>query len=356
MIIKSKSRSNKSFSQLYTYFCNETDAKLYSYNLFSNPYNKKAVVQEFEINSEFLQNSIGRNYLYHEILSISTNSLEAQQSQKALLELAHYYLKLRGENHLALMAMHTHKQHLHMHLMISANEIESSKRKRLSKKEFASIQKELEAYTTRHFSQLRTFHYQDFGSDKSKKTSKEQELYSRTKTSKKQSLKERFSDILHSSQNIQEFKTKLIEANISLYTRGKSDGIIFEDKKYRLSSLDLSTLYHEKLLEWEQKNIQKTDEKTNIQRVIEFIQKTLSESRSKQEFLQKLFSKHYEFYERKFDAEILIDNKWYTLNSLNFAREYHTKKRAWELDKDFKAKTAFRDKNQKIFDEYEQQV
>lgn len=355
MILKSKSRSNKSFSQLYSYFTKEKDTTLYGYNLYSNRFNKNDVVAEFEKNSEFLNRSLGKNFLYHEILSLGDNDLEYELQQKALIDLAYKYLELRANNHLVLMAIHKERNHLHMHIMISANEIYGTKRKRLSKSEFAKIQASLESFQNSHYQDLQTFHYQDISAHP-KQNSKEQELKSRGKISQKEQISNLFMEILNNSKNLQEFQTRLMEANIQVYTRGKNDGLIFEDKKYRFSTLNLSEIYHDTLFKWEQKNELEADKESQFVKAKEFIKDSMQKATTKKEFIEALYNENYEFYERQSDGEIYINSKWYTLNSLNLAREYHTKKRAWDRNKDFKNKTSFRDENQRNFEEYEQQV
>ncbi len=74
------------------------------------------------------------------------NDLSLEEQQKILYELTGDYLDLRAKDHPVFGTMHHDKEHLHMHLMISANEMEGSRRKRLSKQRLASIQKAIEAY------------------------------------------------------------------------------------------------------------------------------------------------------------------------------------------------------------------
>ena len=70
MIIKSLSRSTKSFEALYNYLTRDKESLLNCYNLYSNAYSKKDVVKEFLENAKYLKNSRGKNYLYHEIISL----------------------------------------------------------------------------------------------------------------------------------------------------------------------------------------------------------------------------------------------------------------------------------------------
>ncbi len=43
-------------------------------------------------NSEYLKNTRGKNYLYHELLSLEQNKLSLQEQKEILLDLANKYL------------------------------------------------------------------------------------------------------------------------------------------------------------------------------------------------------------------------------------------------------------------------
>jgi hypothetical protein len=162
MIIKSKSRSNKSFTSLYKYFTREQEFELFTHNLYSNAYNKDSVVKEFMDNSKEIDKAKGKNYLYHEFLSLEDNlNITDNRKKEILLDLSSKYIDLRAKDHLVLQSIHTDTKHTHIHLMISSNKISSNKRERLSKKEFAEIQKKVETYKNSKYPFLKTEHYQD---------------------------------------------------------------------------------------------------------------------------------------------------------------------------------------------------
>ena len=115
MIIKSMSRSSKSFASLYDYFCKDDDVILRGFNIFSNVYNKDEVIKEFLENAQYLKTARGKNYLYHEIISLKENDLNLDEQREILEDLALKYLSLRAENHLGLMALHSDKGHIHIH-------------------------------------------------------------------------------------------------------------------------------------------------------------------------------------------------------------------------------------------------
>jgi hypothetical protein len=246
MIIKSMSRSSTSFASLYDYLTRDSDSELDGHNLYSSPHDKKAIVDEFMKNADFLQRARGKNYLYHEIISLSKNNLPSQEQQKILQDLAQEYLSKRAGQHLAFTALHKDKEHMHIHLMISANEITGDKRIRFSKDSFASIQKELETYLNERYPQLNpTEHYQKSKADK-KTPRKEQEMKSRKKApSRKDELYETLRMVFEKATSEEYFKNTLKNRGIDFYIRGKTAGIVFEDKKYRLNTLGLQTEYNQ---------------------------------------------------------------------------------------------------------------
>lgn len=240
------SRSSTSFASLYDYLTRDSDFELDGYNLYSSPHDKKRIVDEFIKNADFLQRARGKNYLYHEIISLSKNNLSSQEQQKILQALAQEYLSKRAEQHLAFTALHKDKEHMHIHLMISANEITGDKRIRFSKDSFALIQKELESYLNERYPQLNpTEHYQKSKADK-KTPRKEQEMKSHSKkSSRKDELCETLRTIFEKATSEEYFKNTLKNRGIDFYIRGKTAGIVFEDKKYRLNTLGLQTEYNQ---------------------------------------------------------------------------------------------------------------
>lgn len=229
MIIKSLSRATKSFEGLYNYLTRDKNSILNTFNLYATPQQKEALIKEFLDNATHLKKAKGKNYLYHEIISLNPNNLPLQEQQHILTDLVSKYISLRAENHLTFTALHTDKDHLHIHLMISANELEGNKRVRLSKKEFSTIQKELEQYLNTTYPQLgKTTHYnKDLTQIKSKK-----EL-----------LKSTLDDLFNNSHSKEDFKTSAQHLKLEFYTRGKTIGVISEGKKYRLKTLGVLEMY-----------------------------------------------------------------------------------------------------------------
>ena len=268
MIIKSLSRATKSFEALYNYLTRDKNSKLNTFNLYSNPYQKQELIKEFLDNAKYLKNARGKNFLYHEIISLNKNNLSLQEQQNILSDLVTKYISLRARNHLTFTALHKDKEHIHIHLMISSNELMGTKRVRLSKKDFANIQKEIEQYTNSIYPQLgQTKHY-----NKDKKQFQ----------NKKENLKSSLNDLFENSTSKENFKSKTEELKIEFYTRGKNVGVIFENKKYRLKTLELLEFYENTI-----ERLNKINEKEKVnskenETKIEDRKKQMQELRAKQ--------------------------------------------------------------------------
>ena len=258
MIIKSISRSNKSFESLYTYLTRENEFSLDSFNLYSDPYNKQETTKEFLQNSHHLNNSRGKNYLYHEIISLNENNLSVTQQQEILKDLVQKYITLRAENHLVFSSCHTDKEHTHIHLMISANEIMGEKRVRLSKQEFSTIQKELEQYSNSIYPELGISQHYQKTKTLNKSKSKEQELKQRSKKlTKKEQVRDTLKELFSKAQSKTEFKKQIQDIKLEFYTRGETVGVIYNNKKYRLKNLGLEVEYNRMLNDFEIKENRK---------------------------------------------------------------------------------------------------
>jgi hypothetical protein len=261
MIIKSLSRATKSFEALYKYLTRDDDSLLNTHNLYSSPYQKEELIKEFLENASYLKRARGKNYLYHEIISLNKNNLSLKEQQKILTDLVSKYLSLRASEHLAFTALHKDKEHVHIHLMISSNEMMGQKRLRLSKKDFSNIQKELEQYVNSAYPQLgNSKHYQKGKSLAKSKNSQQQREQRTIQPSKKEIVQAHLKELFEMSESKEAFKNHMATVGIEFYTRGSTVGVIFKGKKYRLKTLGLIEDY-EKLLEKFEKEAQKESSK-----------------------------------------------------------------------------------------------
>lgn len=252
MIIKSMTRSSKTFSQLYDYLTRDKSNFSFSKNTYSNAKDKKNLIKEFIKNSEYLNDSRGKVFLYHELISLNPNTLSLDEQKKILLDLANKYLDIRAQNNLSFGVIHEDKNHIHLHLMISSNEIESDKRVRLSKKEFALIQKHLENYKNDRYSELEKSSFYQNEKDLSKEKQQEQEIkHKRNTKTTKDKIKEDLSKTFKTATSKTYLDNHLKSLNYEIYQRGQTIGIIYENKNYRLKTLGLEEQYLNMLKEFE---------------------------------------------------------------------------------------------------------
>lgn len=264
MIIKSMSRNTKSFTQLVEYLDKEAVLSRQSWNMYAG--NDKQIIREFLENSRHLENSRGKLYLYHEILSLEANNLSLDKQQEILQDLTNHYVKTRAKHHLAYSVIHNDTKHLHSHLVISANEVYGNKRVRLSKREFKSIQASLEEYKNMKYPELSQTRLYTKQKDISKSKQAEQEIkHKKSKVPTKEQIREDLEIIFNKSLNAKSLQNSLASKGYELYQRGKITGVIFEEKKYRLKTLGVDKTYSRAIKRHEQREIrqEKRDEFKN---------------------------------------------------------------------------------------------
>ena len=248
------SRKSKSFSGLYDYLTRDKSSFSFSRNTYSNSRDKKEFVDEFYKNARHLREARGKVFLYHEVISLEVNKLSPDRQKEILLDLADKYLYQRAEDHLAFGVIHEEKDNMHLHLMISANEIEGNKRVRLSKQEFSSIQKRLENYKNQKYKELsKSFMYTN-EKDLSKSKQNEQELKNRGASSIRDRIKEELLKTFQNATSLKYVENHLNSLGYEIYARGKSQGVKYKGKNYRLKTLGLDIEYKQLLKKLERVN------------------------------------------------------------------------------------------------------
>jgi hypothetical protein len=255
MIIKSTSRKSNSFSQLFSYLHRKESFEARAFNMYGRT--QKELLREFLENAKYLKNSRGKVYLYHEIISLEK---ELENSKEMLFDLAKKYTHLRAENHLVYAVMHNDTRNPHIHLIISANEIQNDKRKRLSKTHFKEVQKELEEYKNQKYLHLSKTYIYENKQDTLKTSRAEQEMkHKRNKTPKKEYLRDELEKIFLNTTSQKYLENALNNKGFSIYSRASTIGVIFENKKYRLKTLGLDRSYKQTLMNIQR--IEKREEK-----------------------------------------------------------------------------------------------
>jgi len=247
MILKSLSRKTPSFAQLITYMNDEKADK--SCELHHNCFNRgsEALAGEFFENSKLLKARKDGNYLYHEILSIDLKEgVERSHAKQCLRELALKYVEQRCSRNMVYGTLHEdHKDHIHYHLLISANERESRKRFRVTKKAFDTIKHELETYVLTNYPELKQIPVATTTRQEKKLSRKASDQKRRTgKLERKEQVRDTILQAIETSNTLEGFKQNLLTQNYEFYTRGKNYGVAVSHDdgkiiKYRFAGLGI---------------------------------------------------------------------------------------------------------------------
>ncbi len=243
MIIKSMSRKTVSFKQLLTYINKENAGQMYDihHNLYGQ--NQAELVEEFRSNAELLKKHKNGVVLYHEILSITKAQGTSKAKQKEILRsITDNYISQRAPNNLVFAALHDNKKHnLHYHIVISSNEINSSKRLRLSIGQFNRLKQNLETSVLEQYPELEQ-------QTAINKTAKRKQTHSAARLQhrtgalpQKQELTQTLSSIFKTANSQTDLEEQLHNAGLETYVRGKHIGVKFVEtgRKHRLKTLGL---------------------------------------------------------------------------------------------------------------------
>ena len=235
MIMKSMSRSDSSFSQLLDYLEKDETLDRHSWNMYADRENNQDLENEFMNNTEHIKESRGKVYMYHEVLSLQENDLSLSRQREILFDLANEYVKQRADNHLVYGAVHNDTDNMHMHLIISSNKINANKRFRLSKKELAQIQFNVQEYKNTKYTELEKTNYYTNSKDLSKSKQCEQEMkHSRGKQTKKEQVRENLKSMFEKSFTKEQLRSAMKEKGYQFTREDKS--VKVNGRNYRLKT------------------------------------------------------------------------------------------------------------------------
>lgn len=268
MIIKSMSRKQASFAQLFDYIVRDYDNDTrynFTHNCFGT--HRESILNEFYTNSDNLKKRKGSNYLYHEILSITRSSQLTEDQQKDLLrDITQQYINARAKDCLVFAGLHDEKENqLHYHLIISANKVNEKKRYYHSKQSFDDIKVNLEKYVLERYPQLEQDQLISKGTTYKKSSQTHEGEYIRRtgKLSKKQQFAEQLKQIFADARDFQDYNQRLLEENIVSYVRGENMGFITNDRKHRASTLGIMEEFDDMLLRFQTQQATKRDDSMN---------------------------------------------------------------------------------------------
>lgn len=237
-----------SFKQLIDYLDKDENLDRHTWNMYADKLCKEEVVNEFMQNAEYIKEAKGRVFMYHEVLSLEKNELDFKRQKEILFDLANEYVKQRASEHLVYGSVHNDTHNLHIHLIISSNKAFANKRTRLSKNQFASIQSDIQNYKNISYKELnRTSHYKKT-KDLSKSRQKEQEIkHQRNKQTTKEYIKENLQKIFDNTTSKEYLHNAMKSESYAFYSRGKTTGIKYNGKSYRLKTLGMDDSYRKVL-------------------------------------------------------------------------------------------------------------
>jgi hypothetical protein len=232
------------------------------------------VHRELLDNSRYLPPRRRGNVLYHEILAFS--DLDAAKLSPAILEdFTRRYLAARAPHALAYARAHLETSCPHVHLVISANNLGSSRRLRMSRNQFQRIKHDLERYQLRQYPFLEHSVAQEV--KKKRKVGPNSQANSltrrarqgrgeaererrlkgegRSEPSRKELVRETILQQLTLARSGEAFFVRLKILGLKLYHRGRS--VCVQDlgaggRRYRLSTLGLDQVFRESVRRWEQ--------------------------------------------------------------------------------------------------------
>ncbi len=264
-------RKSHSFGQLLAYMTiPEQPGPSITHNLQSPGNDIAGIHREFLDNTRYLPPRKNGNVLYHEILSFSDQD-RTSVTPTILEDLTRKYLELRSPNALAFAQAHFDTECPHMHIMISANNLASSKRLRLSRVEFAGVKRSLEQYQRQRYPFLehsvvyergkptskrqRAPHHERRGeSERSRRLAKASGL---REPSQKEQVRALVAEQLTIANSGKALFLRLKNLGLLLYKRGKhvavqdlAGGCGAVGRRYRLKTLGLEHVFQSFLERW----------------------------------------------------------------------------------------------------------
>ncbi|MDL2268614.1 relaxase/mobilization nuclease domain-containing protein [Desulfosarcina sp. OttesenSCG-928-G17] len=326
--------------------------------------------------------------LYHEYISLKyQEGYTKEELREILKDLTEQYTQARANNCLVYAVIHEQHNQIHSHLMISGNELESSRAHYFSQAEFEEIKNKTREYAYEKYPKLehqevKKEKIKENGKRKSKSIDSEVQLKKRTgKQSEREKVREKLRTIFKLSKSQDDFITNMRLEKLEVYQRGKTFGFlnISTGRKYRLKTIELESEFWEMSERFEnekpqskeqvEKERKETDpEKQEIFKgkfdtktfgksksgkdyIRESVKFTLENSKTFEEFIKRLDEQHIKIY-RINDTFGFIDiqTNWkYRLATLGLEEEFENFVIKIKQPKGFKEK--IKDLGKRLFHE-----
>ena len=269
------SRKTASFRQLLDYINRPASEEKGSRAILHNMETAQgedldALTAEFEANAAWLPPRRNGNVLLHEIISFSQGDREFL-TEDLIEAFAREYLDRRAPGAKAYARAHFDRQHPHIHFVISANDVASDRRNRLSRAEFQKLKLAMLEYQKEHYPHLRhsippwleTQLEQGAEHDLSESSSPgraESERKQRLRRERREQLskKELVVKAVHESMTAttspEAFFLRMKMRGYRVYKRGSGHSVedLASGKRYRLSTLGLEDDFLQQLERWEE--------------------------------------------------------------------------------------------------------
>ena len=248
-----------SFGSLLGYFAKPDSGVAVLHNLRTHSEDLSTILAEFERNARYLSKRKNGVVLYHEVLSFHAKDKNHLQPE-VLHDLAKTWLAFRAPNALAFAKPHFDQDHVHIHLVISANNLGSAKKLRLSRTQFAQAKLKMELYQREKHPELAHSQIDHHAPSRKKaRSEKENQRQRRLSQADMSSEKEVAKGLLlrgFTEQTSQDQLDSFLAANgFKFYQRGqKTFGVeaLSSGRKYRIKTLGLWDAFNQARQRWAQ--------------------------------------------------------------------------------------------------------
>ena len=245
MIVKSKTRHDKSYLQLVSYILAEHkqvrneygNAVVIKHNIIGNT--PQALAKQFLNNEKLFRQRVRSNtvYMYHDTLSFAKGEYV---SLKILEDITKKFIKLRYDKAQVVACVHGDRQHWHVHLAVSGIQYRAGITNRITKEKYAAIKREVENYQRSKYPNL-VKSCVDHGKKEKARLDKAYFLKQRTKEpTEKEQLCTLLNTYFSQALSQKHFFELLKENNIEPYVRGGRITGVLWGRKYRLKRLNFT--------------------------------------------------------------------------------------------------------------------
>lgn len=259
MLVKSMARKSPSFAQLLRYInAPEQKGEPWLQNFRATTLDLDRLHGELLANARLLAKRKNGNVLYHEVLSFSR--FDRSQITTAMLEdMTRHYLALRAPYALAYAQAHLDTYHPHVHILLSANNVGSSSRLRLTKAQFRQIHAALEAYQQARYPELTSslvLREKRTKKPRRRRTESERDRRlkqeGRSEPTAKERVRNDFLAALSASYSRAELEVQLAKRGLRLRERGRTATLLDEGsgRRYRPATLGIDETLNDNEKRW----------------------------------------------------------------------------------------------------------